>query len=650
MQTLKNYNDQYNIIDASLIPTITTGSENLVTPSLDDFASAGGASLLSHNMLFGVIRSSEYKADQKLTVGFVTRTKWTALNLNLLKGLSVKVYDAGAVVDEVSSENVHFKVLSADAINGQNYVTTEYSVEIDANHPFDAITLWDNGLLSANLSEMDVYYAFVEPSVLAQKYKDNVSTTWQTISHSKTGASIDASKLSDFGVATVVATAEELTNIIDDDPSNYATIAGVANVACNNTIAVKLGKLYEGGHQVKIITANEDWLNVNVGDAIVLHAYKNGTEVATKTNWSVLDLNVIGGSNNESEILWTPTDKDTKEPVDFDEIGISFPGVAKVAPVLWIYGIQVTNDADGDGIPDVDDDKSCDNPFLIDENESADGLVKAHDFVHGKLNLRRYMQPDLKNRPDGQWFTICLPVDLTFNQFVKAFGNNAKLAKPEDFNKNMPGTLLFNIGEVYGNNVLLQKNTPYIIKLCDVQTLADVDKSLSGEITKNDDDVKDYVKAEDTVYKIQGVDYLMSQSGQTTAEDIKCEHHTTTDYPDVTWHGTFAKWKELPAGFYTFSADGCLTKYNQDVKHFRGLRCWMTENGSNGSAAAKPYAVNIFGDETNVVTGIHSIENNTSTNGNIYSLDGQLIKENATSNVCLPQGVYIWNHKKVIIK
>ena len=261
------------------------------------------------------------------------------------------------------------------------------------------------------------------------------------------------------------------------------------------------------------------------------------------------------------------------------------------------------------------------------------------------------MQPDFTNGRDGQWFTICLPVDLTFNQFVKAFGNNAKLAKPEDFNDKMPGILLFNIGEVYGNNVLLQKNKPYIIKLCDVQTLADVDASLSSEIQKNNDDVKAYVTVDNKVYKIQGVDYLMSQSKKTTADDIRCKHNNAkADYPDATWHGTFVKWTELTEGFYTFSADGCLTKYNQGVKHFRGLRCWMVENIENGTAAAKPYAVNIFGDETNVVTGIHSIENNTSTNGNIYSLDGQLIKENATSTVGLPQGVYIWNHKKVIIK
>jgi len=646
------YKKWYKLTSLALIPEIVTDTANLVTPSLDDYAKAGGISLASKKMLSCVFRSQPYQSDEKVTVGFVARTKWKALNLNLLNGLKVKVYNAGAEVTTVSSENTHFKFLSAGLIDGQNYVTTQYSVEIDKDHPFDAITLWDNGLLGAKLSEMDIYYAFVEPSTLAQTYNDDVAKSWQPITHSATGASIDASKLSTFGVAKVADAVENLTNIIDDDNTNYATLAGLATVGAGNTVAVKLGRKFEGGHQVKFIVSNEDWLNVDLGKFINLKAYLNGNEVAKKTNWDVLSLNVIGGENKEAEILWTPTD-DNKKPVDFDEISISFNGVANVADVAWIYGIQVANDADGDGIIDANDDESCDNPFLIDENESAEGLVKAHDFVHGRLNLRRYMQPNFTNGRDGQWFTICLPVDLTFNQFVKAFGNNAKLAKPEDFNKNMPGTLLFNIGEVYGNNVLLQKNTPYIIKLCDVQTLAYVDASLSGEIQDNDRDVHEFdsnFQVDDKVYKIQGVDYLMSQSKNTTADDIICKHNVKTDYPDATWHGTFVKWTPLPEGFYTFSADGCLTKYNQDVKHFRGLRCWMTENGSNGSAAAKPYAVNIFGDETNVVTGIHSIENNTSTNGNIYSLDGQLIKENATSNVCLPQGVYIWNHKKVIIK
>lgn len=636
------YKKWYKLNSFALIPEIVTDTANLVTPSLDDYAKAGGISLASKKMLSCVFRSQPYQSDEKVTVGFVARTKWTALNLNLLNGLKVKVYDAGEEVKTVSSENTHFKVLSAGLINSENYVTTQYSVEIDANTSFDAISLWDNGLLSTNLSEMDVYYAFVEPSTLAQTYNDDVAKSWQPITHSATGASIDASKLSTFGVAKVADAVENLTNIIDDDNNNYATLAGLATVGAGHSVAVKLGRKFEGGHQVKFIVSNEDWLNVELGKFINLKAYLNGNEVATKTNWDVLSLNVIGGDNKEAEILWTPTDND-KKPVDFDEISISFNGVANVADVAWIYGIQVANDADGDGIIDATDDESCDNPYLIDENESE--LNKAHDYVHGKLNLRRYMKPDLATFSKGQWFSICLPVDLTFNQFVKTFGNNAVLAKPIDFNDNMPGFLLFDINEVYGNNVLLHKNTPYIIRLRDGQKLQDVDSRLAQEMADNNEGIHNPAEK---VYYIQGVDYNISENNaQTDTMIIVCKHHVQSSYPDVTWHCTFTKGTQLPAGFYAFTADGTLTKYKEGVTEYRGLRCWMNENENNST---KSYSVNIFGQDVNDVTSIVNVMSNPSAVGNIYSIDGQLIKENATSTQGLSHGVYIWNHKKIIIK
>lgn len=640
----EQYKKWYKLNSFALIPQIVKDTANLVTPSLDDYATSGGISLASKKMLSCVFRSQPFKSDEKVTVGFVARTKWTALDLSLLNGLKVKVYDAGKEVTGVTSENTHFKVLSAGLINGDNYVTTQYSIEIDKDQPFDAITLWDNGLLGAKVSEMDIYYAFVEPSSLAQTYKNTVSQSWQTITHSTTGASLDASKLGSFGVAKVADAVENLTNIIDDDNTNYATVAGLATVGSNNTIAVKLGKRYEGGHQVKIIASNEDWLNVELGKFITLKAYRNGNEVAKKTNWDVLNLNVIGGDNKEAELLWTPTDDKTKKPVDFDEIGISFTGVAKVADVLWIYGIQVANDADGDGIADATDDESCDNPYLIDENESE--LNKDHDYVHGKLNLRRYMKPDFTKWEDGQWFSICLPVDLTFNQFVKTFGNNAVLGKPMDFKDDMAGILRFDIDEVYGNNVLLHKNTPYIIKLCDGQKLQSVDTRLATEMATNN---KNYYNPADSVYFVQGVDYSISENNaQTDTMIIDCKHHAQSSYPDATWHCTFKVHTPLPAGFYTFSADGYLTKYKDGVGEFRGLRCWMTEDGT--ATSAKPYSVNILGQDANEVTGIAVITSDTPAQGNIYSIDGQLIREHATSTQGLSQGIYIWNHKKVIIK
>lgn len=639
------YKKWYKLNSFALIPEIVTDTANLVTPSLDDYAKAGGISLASKKMLSCVFRSQTYQSDEKVTVGFVVRTKWTALNLNLLNGLKVKVYNAGAEVTTVSSENTHFKFLSAGLIDGQNYVTTQYSVEIDKDHPFDAITLWDNGLLGAKLSEMDIYYAFVEPSTLAQTYNDDVAKSWQPITHSATGASIDASKLSTFGVAKVADAVENLTNIIDDDNTNYATLAGLATVGAGHAVAVKLGRKFEGGHQVKFIVSNEDWLNVDLGKFINLKAYLKGNEVAKKTNWDVLNLNVIGGENKEAEILWTPTDDD-KKPVDFDEISISFNGVANVADVAWIYGIQVANDADGDGIIDANDDESCDNPYLIDENERE--LNKAHDYVHGKLNLRRYMKPDLKTWSKGQWFTICLPVDLTFNQFVKTFGNNAVLGKPMNFLKNHESTLVFDIDEVYGNNVLLHKDTPYIIKLGDNQNLKNADESLKSELEGNNQNI-DSQNIVDSVYIIQGVDYNIAENSKVVTDTLLCCHSTATDIPSVVWQGTYKMGTHLDKGFYTM-VSGYLTKYvNRGNDHFRGLRCWMYEVGSTQNA--KPFDVSIFGKMENLTTGIRTIKEETNAGkGNIYSIDGQLFRENATSTANLPMGVYIWNHKKIVIK
>lgn len=642
------YKKWYQLTSFALIPVIVTDTANLVTPSLDDYAKAGGISLASKKMLSCVFRSQPYKSDEKVTVGFVARTKWTALNLNLLNGLKVKVYNAGDEVSTVSSENTHFKVLSAGLIDGQNYVTTQYSVEIDANTSFDAITLWDNGLLGANLSEMDIYYAFVEPSTLAQTYKNKVSQSWQTITHSATGASIDASKLGTYGTAKVADAIEDLTNIIDDDNTNCATLAGLVNAAGNKTVAVKLGRKFEGGHQVKFIVGNQEWLNVGLLNFITLKAYCDGKTdpVATKTNWDVLSLNVIGGDNKEAEILWTPSDDKTKKPVDFDEISISFTKVAGVADVVKLYGIQVANDADGDGIIDANDDESCDNPYLIDENESE--LNKAHDYVHGKLNLRRYMQPDLATWSKGQWFSICLPVDLTFNQFVKTFGNNAVLGKPMNFLKNHESTLVFDIDEVYGNNVLLHKDTPYIIKLGDNQNLKDADESLKSELEDNNKNI-DPQNIVDSVYIIQGVDYNIAENRKVVTDTLLCCHSTATDIPSVVWQGTYKMGTHLDKGFYTM-VSGYLTKYvNRGTDYFRGLRCWMYEVGSTQNA--KPFDVSIFGKMENLTTGIRTIKEETNAGkGNIYSIDGQLFRENATSTANLPMGVYIWNHKKIVIK
>lgn len=665
------YKKWYNLISFSLIPEIVTDTANLVTPSLDDYAKAGGISLASKKMLSCVFRSQPYQPDEKVTVGIVARTKWTALDLNLLNGLKVKVYDAGKEVTTVSSENTHFKVLSAGLINSDNYVTTQYSVEIDKNTPFDAISLWDNGLLSAKLSEMDVYYAFVEPSTLAQTYNDDVAKSWTPILHSTTGASIDASKLSNFGVAKVADAADNLTNIIDDDNTNYATLAGLATVGAGHTVAVKLGRKFEGGHQVKFIVSNEDWLKVDLGSFITLKAYLNGDEVSTKTNWDVLNLNVIGGQNNEAEILWTPTDNKTKKPVDFDEISISFNGVANVADVAWVYGIQVANDADGDGIIDANDDESCPNEaFLLDENEPK--LDKIHDFANTKMYLHRTFAP-------GKWTTICLPVDITFNQFAAIFGNDAELAEPKPFREDTPNRVQFDIIEnVYGNNVLLQKNKPYIIKVnslvnetIDPKFAADnatkgtlADEKASNLAQLNDQLAQTNTSAQEgSCYQFKGISYSTTdENGKDNFETSPFDHNTNDVWPmtKITWHGTFVCPQKIGADFYSFrltpqdkDADAEMDHVTEAIDYFRGLRCWMTANGKIAQGVGAKQLTLAVGDQvisSRTTTGISDVKSHTLSAGNIYTLTGTLVRRSATSTNGLGKGIYIWNNKKIEVK
>ena len=71
----------------------------------------------------------------------------------------------------------------------------------------------------------------------------------------------------------------------------------------------------------------------------------------------------------------------------------------------------------------------------------------------------------------------------------------------------------------------------------------------------------------------------------------------------------------------------------------------------DGPSGTKAFDVNIFGNTEDLTTAIRDIEATTAVvNGNIYSIDGQLVRANATSTANLPMGIYIWNHKKIIIK
>lgn len=646
----------WKLADFDLIPaTATKNDSTLVTPSLDDYAKyVSGLQVGNDKMIAGVYRDHPITTTKNTIVGFAVRLHWNAADVSLANGMFVDIYDSGEKKTPAGA-NQNFKVLSAvvaSADSKNEECTTQYTVEVPAGTTFDTVTLWNKGLLELGISELDLLYAFTESSDDVNKYNLAVSNNERKVSV-KDGASIDASQLGNFNVANVGGVVSNLTGIIDEasDTASYAMIVKPLNVAGTQPIPVKLGRSYEGGHQVAIEYSTQNELNVSLASFFQVFAYKDGEEVDHMTNWNVLGANVIGGYGHQ-QIVWSPKQ-------DFDEIIIRLSGGADVANVLKFYAIRIKNDADSDGIPDDSDPQSCEGSFLIDENQTT--LVKSHDFVNQCMNLRRFMDINAEGSTKatvddvtGQWFNICLPVDLTFSQFASTFGNDARLAKPDDFVVGKARILHFSIPYRYGNQVLLHHGVPYIIFIDDISNLTTVDETLSTELANNDKNVSS--SSDPRVYKVQGVTFKQGDDWATCDKHVDCFHPNKSDCKianNAKWEGNYFAQTSVPAYAYIFNK-GKLTCFSKEINKLRGLRSWMHEASEDcktiyttTSSASKQYSGFSFKDENNgATTGIINVELQDKAKEGIYNLQGMKMDPSQK----MPAGVYIVDGKKSVIK
>lgn len=138
-------------------------SSNIISSMLSSYAtyfggvSIGDSYLCSVKKIKGKI-SDETTARQgtERQVGFVVTAKGSALNADVLKMFNVRLYNEGKEV----TGGVSTSAISANLIGSQDMHKLRYSIKVPANTVFDEIRLYSSGLLSANLSVMNIYYAY----------------------------------------------------------------------------------------------------------------------------------------------------------------------------------------------------------------------------------------------------------------------------------------------------------------------------------------------------------------------------------------------------------------------------------------------------------------------------------------------------------
>lgn len=583
----------------------------ILTTSLNDFAyREPGVEVAANKGLVGIktadgsnfadgLNGNARAFNGKMKVGFVVSAKATGLDADVLKLYNIKLYNNGKEVTE--GVTTHWDAISAGLIGKEETRKMCLNVEVPAGCVFDEIVLYNTDVLSADLSQLNIYYAYV-----ADANADNATINpvygAQVVSTNNTNASIDFANTQMVQVANIGNGYNELSNLIDDSMDTYLTLPLGVDLG-GSTISVNMGKVVDKGQLLVMVTQNLALgLGASLGEGLKLTTYLDDEKQEELTSWKVLGADVIG-SKGDSYAVLNPTKS-------FDQVRITPVKALSALENLQIKGFALRTDMNDDGTLNGND-----NILVLDEDKT---LAVTKSYTGAKMLLHRTFTKSADNNKKG-WNSIILPVDMTAAQVKEAFGEGVQMAEFDRLENNW---IKFSTVNVAADGVVLHKNTPYIIYPTK-EPLGNYSYTIDG-VTKILDG---------HVYVANGINYDDQTSNLT---------HTVNG-GGMTYTGSYSNPTTVSADSYMFSKGDLIhTIKSHDVKAYR---CWLKEDMHTG----KMLMFSINGNGIDGTTGIHVIEENKqNTNTGIYNLGG--VRMNTNNVDKLPKGVYVVNNKVVVKK
>ena len=583
----------------------------ILTTSLNDFTyRQPGVELAANTGLVGIktadgsnfadgLNGNTRAFNGKMKVGFVVSAKATGLDANVLNLYNIKLYNKGKEV--TGDVTTHWDAISAGLIGKEETRKMCLNVEVPAGCVFDEIVLYNTDVLSANLSQLNIYYAYV-----ADAEADNATTNpvygAQVVSTNNTNASIDFANTKMFSVANIGNGYDELGNLVDESLDTYLTLPLGVDLG-GATISVNMGKVVDKGQQLVMVTQNLALgLGASLGEGLKLTTYLDGAEQEELTDWKVLGADVIGNKGDSYAVL---------NPIkSFDQVRITPVKALSALENLQIKGFALRTDMNDDGTIN-----GSDNLLVLDEDKT---LAVTKSYTGAKMLLHRTFTKSATNDKKG-WNSIILPVDMTAAQVKEAFGEGVQMAEFDRLENNW---IKFSTVDVAADGVVLHKNTPYIIYPT---------KEPLGNYSYTIDGVTEILDGH--VYVANGINY----------DDQTSELTHAVDGGGMTYTGSYSNPTTVSKDSYMFSKGDLIhTKKPHDVKAYR---CWLKEDKHTG----RMLMFSINGNGIDGTTGIRVIEENKqNTNTGIYNLGG--VRMNTNNVDKLPKGVYVVNNKVVVKK
>ena len=587
----------------------------ILTPTLNDYAyREPGVQLIENHGLIGIKTANGSSFSEglagparaafngKMKAGFVVSAKATGLGADVFKFYNVKLFYKGK---EIQGEvTTHWDAISAGLIGSEQTRKMRLSVDVPAGCLFDEIVLYNTGLLSADLAQLNIYYAYV-----ADAETDNAATNMlydaEVVSTQTTNASIDFANTTIFQTVNAGNGFDNLSNLIDND-KKYATaykLPKIVAVGAGATIAVNIGKMVDKGQQLIMVTADPaTLLGLGLGTGIKMETYLNGKPKETVKSWKVLGADVIGGKGDGYAVL------ETQEP--FDQVRITSAYVANLLDPVEIKGFALRTDKNDDGTVNTQSDV-----LILNEDVT---LNETKPYTKAKMLLRR----TFTKSTDGKgWNSIILPVDMTAAQVKEAFGEGTKVAKFNDLDENW---IKFETVPVAGEGVVLEKNTPYII-FPTQKAYNNYEYTINGKTET----------LAGPVYVANGINY----EDQTAYIENSVEGSLLNN---MTFFGSYNNKTAVSADSYMFSKGDLV--HTSKLHTIKAYRCWLKENTPSGKLLQFSLNNNNMGN----TTGIQIVEENKrNANSGIYNMEGMRMNTNNVNE--LAKGVYIVNNKVVVV-
>ena len=324
------------------------------------------------------------------------------------------------------------------------------------------------------------------------------------------------------------------------------------------------------------------------------------------------------------------------------------------------------------------------NPELILDEESTDlrYLTEAADeYKNSVLHLNRKLN-------DNMWNSLILPVDLTWGQMKRTFGDAVKVAKLAELTKN--SVQFVTVEPANDDSVMVKAFEPYIVypPYTQVKSAAyTVDRFYTSEGEDNSQwlgtDYKPSSDEKNKLTKTLKADHYDITMVSLNREKLK-EYVNTTNWVSKTQFdatggghgkmvckGTMAKTYDngmIIEGRDDLNGDYFMHKgkliqvphgnmsdgkpYSYGLKAFR---CWF-ELTDKTSAEGKPSQLSLLidgvEDSTTGIDDIHGSTDRTSYKRGIegvFNMNGQMVRRSCSLEG-LPKGMYVVNGKKIIIR